>query len=100
MYLSPLIWLNLELAHTPKHLGISVCTVFIKVNFEDFNFDELKVILERRITEYKWTLEDSRAVDVAARRIARGREIKGMMVLSLRVRWSFQSNTNPNSFTN
>ena len=49
----------------------------VQVTFEDFEFPELKVILGRNIAKYQWTLEDPRVVDVAARRIARGRGVKG-----------------------
>ena len=50
---------------------------FRSVNFEDFTMPELRTILKRRIEHYKWTLEDPRVVDVAARRVARGRGVKG-----------------------
>jgi len=69
--------------------------------FEDFGFPELRVILDKQIKKYQWSLEvqknfhsniyllsftlnkaispvkDARVVDVAARRIARGRGVKG-----------------------
>jgi len=73
------------------------------VLFEDFGFPELRVILDKQIKKYHWSLEvdihfhsflfsfflsftlnkaispvkDARVVDVAARRIARGRGVKG-----------------------
>ena len=47
------------------------------MTFEDFTTPELRVILSRMIESYKWGLEDARVVDVAARRVARGRGVKG-----------------------
>ena len=45
--------------------------------FEDFTFDELKKILWSLIEQYEWTVEDQCVVDVAARRVSRGRGTRG-----------------------
>ena len=44
---------------------------------EDFTFDELRKILWSLIEQYEWTVEDPKVVDVAARRVSRGRGMRG-----------------------
>lgn len=50
---------------------------FRTIPFDDFNNDELRSILVGNIKKQTWAIDDKRVVDVAARRIARGRGIKG-----------------------
>ena len=50
---------------------------FRTIMFDDFNNDELRSILVGLIKKQTWAIEDKRVVDVAARRVARGRGIKG-----------------------
>ena len=44
---------------------------------DDFTFDELRKILWSLIEQYDWTVEEPYVVDVAARRVSRGRGTRG-----------------------
>ena len=50
---------------------------FKAIEFEDFCFEELRAILIGLVKKHHWGIKDARVVDVAARRIARGRGVKG-----------------------
>ena len=50
---------------------------FSCLTFDDMTFDELKSIMWSLVRQHEWTVEDSRVVDVAARRVSRGSGTRG-----------------------
>ena len=50
---------------------------FISATFEDLTYDELLSVLKSLVSKYDWKVEDTRVLSVAARRVSRGRGVRG-----------------------